>query len=47
VVGATPNQAKVGNAILKNLQNTYRDAIYPVNPRVSLIVDATIIIKPS
>jgi acetate---CoA ligase (ADP-forming) len=37
VVGATPNPAKGGYAILKNLQNTYRGRIYPVNPRYDQI----------
>ena len=37
VVGATPNPAKGGHAILKNLQNTYRGRIYPVNPRYDQI----------
>jgi acetate---CoA ligase (ADP-forming) len=37
VVGATPNQAKGGYAILKNLQNTYIGTIYPVNPRYNQI----------
>jgi len=33
VVGATPNPAKGGFAILKNLTNTFKGHIYPVNPR--------------
>ncbi|HOO40183.1 MAG TPA: CoA-binding protein, partial [Syntrophales bacterium] len=41
VVGATPNPAKGGYAILKNLQNTYRGVIYPVNPRYDQIEGMT------
>jgi acetyltransferase len=41
VVGATPNQAKGGYAILKNLQNTYRGPVYPVNPRYDQIEGVT------
>jgi len=41
VVGATPNPAKGGYAILKNLKNTYRGVIYPVNPRYDQIEGLT------
>lgn len=37
VVGATPNKAKGGYAILKNLINTFQGKIYPVNPRYAEI----------
>ncbi len=37
VVGATPNPAKGGFAILKNLMNTFKGQIYPVNPRYEAI----------
>ncbi len=37
VIGATPNQAKGGNAILRNLLWGYPGKIYPVNPRYSSI----------
>lgn len=33
IVGATPNPAKGGSAILKNLLNTFKGQIYPINPR--------------
>ena len=33
IVGATPNPAKGGYAILKNLANTFKGELYPVNPR--------------
>ena len=33
VVGATPNPAKGGNAILKNLVTGFQGTICPVNPR--------------
>ncbi|MRR39155.1 CoA-binding protein, partial [bacterium] len=32
VVGATPNQKKGGNSILRNLILGYRGRVYPVNP---------------
>lgn len=32
VVGASPEEKKVGNAVLKNLINGYTGRIYPVNP---------------
>ena len=41
VVGATPNKAKGGYAILKNLQNTYRGVIHPVNPKYDQIEGVT------
>ena len=41
VVGATPNPSKGGYAILRNLQNTYRGKIYPVNPRYNQIEGMT------
>lgn len=41
VVGATPNPAKGGFAILKNLINTFKGQIYPVNPRYKEIEGLT------
>ena len=33
IVGATPNQAKGGNAIIRNLDNAFQGIVYPVNPK--------------
>ena len=41
VVGATPNPAKGGFAILKNLMNTFDGQIYPVNPHYEAIEGLT------
>jgi len=41
IVGATSNQVKGGNAIVKNLQMGYKGRIYPVNPRYAEIEGLT------
>ncbi|MDR2861569.1 MAG: CoA-binding protein, partial [Syntrophobacterales bacterium] len=33
IVGATPNRAKGGNAIIRNLDNAFQGVVYPVNPK--------------
>jgi acetyltransferase len=37
VIGASPNQLRGGNAIVKNLVNGYQGSIYPVNPKHKII----------
>lgn len=37
VIGATPNPAKGGNEIVRNLISTYDGGIYPVNPRYETV----------
>lgn len=37
VIGASPNPFKGGNFILKNLINTFRGNIYPVNPKYKIM----------
>ena len=41
IVGATPNPAKGGNAIIRNLENAFKGAVYPVNPKYSVIEGLT------
>jgi len=41
IVGATPNPAKGGNAIIKNLENAFKGIVYPVNPKYSEIEGLT------
>ncbi|MBN1474025.1 MAG: acetate--CoA ligase family protein [Syntrophaceae bacterium] len=37
VIGASPNRAKGGNSILRNLITTFKGNIYPVNPKYDIM----------
>jgi len=41
IVGATPNPAKGGNAIIRNLENAFKGIVYPVNPKYGKIEGLT------
>ena len=40
VIGATPEDGKIGNSVMKNLINGgYQGAIYPIHPRAEAILE--------